>query len=417
MARTVEIPDKALPYRWVVMGVWLLGGVAGFMMISTLGILLPAISLELRLSPSQQGLLGSAAFWGSLALAVPLSWWTSRFRPKMLTTVTLVLGTLLLVVQGWAPHLAILLVGRLGFGIAILAREPARALLVQQWFPRREIILVNSISNALFGLVVGGGLAITPYILRSTGDNWRTVLYSFAVLFSVLTILWMVLGKERVPSGYSRQQSAREIGIRLGVLAHRDLWVGGFGFLGASLAGSAFLSFFPTLMLDAYEVSLQWSGAVLALGFVVGGFSGLGVGYMVMAIDQRKGILIVLGVLMAGTYVGMTLVSSVPMLTFLSLLNGVAWGFWPILYTVPFHLPGIRPREVAVALAFTMTMISAGTVLGPLVTGFLQAALGDLRLALFIVSLAALSLGVSGTMLRLGGDRDGAERSDTALDS
>ena len=40
---------------------------------STLGILLPAISLELSLSPAQQGLLASSAFWGNLVLAIPLS--------------------------------------------------------------------------------------------------------------------------------------------------------------------------------------------------------------------------------------------------------------------------------------------------------------------------------------------------------
>ena len=85
----------------------------------------------------------------------------------------------------------------------------------------------------------------------------------------------------------------------------------------------------------------------------VGGFAGLGVGYVVMAKDKRKYILQAQGVLLAGSYAAMTLTGSVPLLAALSLLNGIARGFWPILYTVPFHLPGIRPREVAVALALT----------------------------------------------------------------
>ena len=79
-------------YRWVVMGIWLTASVSGFMIMSTIGILLPAISEELQLSPFEQGMLGSAAYWGNFALAIPMGWWTSRFAPKALTTVTIGVG-------------------------------------------------------------------------------------------------------------------------------------------------------------------------------------------------------------------------------------------------------------------------------------------------------------------------------------
>ena len=108
----------------------------------------------------------------------------------------------------------------------------------------------------------------------------------------------------------------------------------------------------------------------------------------------------VLGVLMIGTNVGMVLTGSVPALFVLSFFNGVAWAFFPILVTVPFHLPGIRPRELAVAFAFTMMMTSVGTSLGPLITGFLQEALDDLKMALFLISFTSISLVIAGGTLR-----------------
>ncbi|MCI0787667.1 MAG: hypothetical protein J4O09_15275, partial [Chloroflexi bacterium] len=109
MTGATETTIQVTPYRWVVIGVWLMGSVSGFMIMSTLGILLPAISLELSLSPAQQGLLASSAFWGNLVLAIPLSWWASRYSAKLLTTVTLVLGTVFLFLQGWAPVFGVLL--------------------------------------------------------------------------------------------------------------------------------------------------------------------------------------------------------------------------------------------------------------------------------------------------------------------
>ena len=155
-------------------------------------------------------------------------------------------------------------------------------------------------------------------------------------------------------------------------------------------------------MLNTYQLSLQWSGAILALGVFVGGAAGLGLGYVVMNRGHGKLILQILGVLMPVTYLGMIMTGSIPILIALTLLNGVAWGFWPILFTVPFHLTGIRPRQVAVAVAFTVMMSSVGTALGPLTAGLLQQALGDLRETLFIVSFTGLSLTAAGIFLRTG---------------
>ena len=389
------------PYRWIVLGVWLFTSVSGFMVMSVVGILLPAISLDLSLSPSQQGMLGSAAFWGNVLLAIPLSWLTSRFSPKLLTTVTLALGALALFVQGWAPVFAVLLLGRLMFGLMVIARQPARSLLTQQWFPPREFVMANSVGNALFGLVVGGGLIATPFILANLGDSWRGTLHAFGAYFILLTILWAVFGRERATTHAPRSRTSLAPHILKSVLSYRDLWVQGFGFVGPTLVWSAFLSFFPTLMLGSYEIPLQWSGGILALGILMGGISGLVVGYVDMHTGKGRVIMQSLAALMLATYVGMVLIPSIPLLLLLSFVNGIAWGFWPVLFTVPFHLPNIRPREVAIAVSFTLMMTSLGTALGPLSAGFLQEALGDLRMTLLILSFAPLSLAVAASILRL----------------
>ncbi len=395
----------ATVYRWLVIGLWLLCSVTGFMVAATIGIMLPAISSDLDLSPGQQGMLGSSAFWGNLALAVPLSWWTSRYGPKILTSVTLTAGTAVIFLQSWAPSFMVLLAGRLAFGITVIARQPAQAILTQQWFRRREIVMVNSLSNALFGMVVGGGLAGSPVILASLGDDWRTTFRTFGVLFAVLTVLWVVLGSERregaVEEGGARR--GRREGLSLGALrrtlSYRDLWIVGVGFTGATGAWSAFLAFYPTLMLDVHDMSLQVSGGALALGVVTGGAAGLVFGYAVMTSGRGNTYLKLQGLLMAGTYAAMTLTGSTGLAVLLNFLNGIAWGFWPILYTVPFHLVGIQQRQVPVALAFTLTMVSAGTTLGPLATGFMQEAFDGLRWPLFFVGLSPLTLTMAGTLL------------------
>ena len=404
-------PQPALSYsryRWTVMVVWLFSSVSSFMVLNTLGILLPAISADLDLSPSQQGLLGSASHWGNIALAIPLSWATSRLSPKWLTAATLLVATGCLFLQSWAPVFIVLLAGRLLFGISNIAQMPARALLTRQWFPPREVIYLNGLSNVLFGLVVGGGLVLAPVILDLTNGDWRATLRIFGLYFAGITLLWTLVGRERTNVADQDVVAEKGLDVVKGALGHRDLWIGGLGFAGATMSFGAFLAFYPTLMLEEFDISLRLSGVILALGVIVGGIGGIGIAWAASTHGREGNYLQVLGILMIGTNLGMVLTGSVPALFVLSFFNGVAWAFFPILVTVPFHLPGIRPRELAVAFAFTMMMTSVGTSLGPLFTGYLQEGLDDLKMALFLISFTSISLILAGSTLRFRSQRQTA---------
>lgn len=404
-------PQPALSYsryRWTVMVVWLFSSVSSFMVLNTLGILLPAISADLDLSPSQQGLLGSASHWGNIALAIPLSWATSRLSPKWLTAATLLMATGCLFLQSWAPVFIVLLAGRLLFGISNIAQMPARVLLTRQWFPPREVIYLNGLSNVLFGLVVGGGLVLAPVILDLTDGDWRATLRIFGLYFAGVTLLWTLVGRERTNLADQDVVAEKGLDVVKGALRHRDLWIGGLGFAGATMSFGAFLAFYPTLMLEEFDISLRLSGVILALGVVVGGIGGIGIAWAASTHGREGNYLQVLGILMIGTNLGMVLTGSVPALFVLSFFNGVAWAFFPILVTVPFHLPGIKPRELAVAFAFTMMMTSVGTSLGPLFTGYLQEGLDDLKMALFLISFTSISLILAGSTLRFRSQRQTA---------
>ena len=369
------------------------------MVLNTLGILLPAMSAELSLSPSQQGLLGSASHWGNIALAIPRRWMPSRLSPKLLTSAAITLATLSLFLQAWAPIFIVLLIGRLLFGIGNIAQQPARALLTRQWFPSKEVIFVNGLSNVFFGLVVGGGLVLAPVILDLTDGDWRKTLRIFGFYFIGITILWLILGKTRTNEADQDIVVPNGLEVIKGALGHRDLWIGGVGFTGATMSLGAFLAFYPTLMLEEYDISLRLSGGILALGVITGGVGGLAIAWAASTTRREGNFLQCLGILMIATNIGMILNGSVPALFILSFFNGVAWAFFPILVTVPFHLPRIRPRELAVAFAFTMMMTSLGTSLGPLFTGIIQEVSGSLKTALFMISFTSISLIIAGTTL------------------
>ena len=344
-AREIEVEERLPRYRWVVILVWLLSGNIGSTMTFTIGILLPSISSDLNLSPTQQGLLGSASFWAGLTLGILASWWLSRFRPKALGIVALAMAGLFLLVQGWAVSFAMLLVGRLGLGLSPLVRDPARSLIINMWFRPREFLLITGLAHTLWGIFVGSGMLATPFILDLVDNNWRAVLFTFAATFGMLTLLWGILGRERVVSRDLTGPARKAPAVSMSVLTYRDLWLTGAGVFGSIMSLSAFFTFLPTLMLDTYGISLKWSGLALGIGTIIGGIAGGIIGYVATAIGGRNRIMQALGILMAGTYVGLSQAESVPFLMLMAILNGAAWGCWPIVSAVPFHLPRVGPRE------------------------------------------------------------------------
>ena len=392
-------------YRWVLICLYLMSNVSAQMVINTLGILLPSIAESLDLSPSQQGLLGSAPFWSTIALAIPIAWLGSRLSPKWLTAITLVGCSLCLFLQGWAPVFAFLLLGRLLFGIFTIAQQPARAILTRQWFPPRDIVLVNGLSNVFFGLVVGGGLALSPVILIILGDDWRGTLRIFAFYYVALTVIWVIVGRDRVTEEFSGGESQPLVPLLRSALSYRDVWLCGAGFCGATMAFSAYVAFYPTLMLQEYDVSLRVSGLALALNVVLGGVGGLAIAYYASRWRKEGTFLQVFGIVMVGSFIGMIATGSVVMIYVMSIINGVTWTFFPILITVPFSQRGIQPRQLAVAFSFVMMLISTGQAMGPLFVGFLEEATGNLLLTMFIASFTPLSLVVAGTTLSFGRER------------
>ena len=265
--------------------------------------------------------------------------------------------------------------------------------------------MVNGLPNVLFGLVVGGGLVLAPVILELLDGDWRTTLRIFGLYLAGITVLWTILGKTRTNEADRDVAVTQGLAVVKGALGYRDLWIGGMGFVGTTMSFGAFLAFYPTLMLEEFDISLRLTGGILALGIIVGGVGGLPIAWAASTSGREGNILQVLGVLMIGSSLGMVLTGSVPALFVLSFLNGVAWAFFPILVTVPFHLPRIRPRELAVAFTFTMMMTSVGTSMGPLITGFLQEAFDSLKLALFLISFTSISLVLAGTTLRFSSQR------------
>lgn len=392
--------EKSSSYRWVVYGLFVICNTFGFLVANTIGILLPSITADLNLSPTQQGMLSSAPYWANVVLMIIIALWVSQFPPKILALVTVLLGGVLVLMQAWSQSFIAIFVARLLFGVTMIAREPARALLIRQWIPQNQVNHAGGISNLFFGIMVSGGVLMMPVLLNYFGGNWRNVMITFAFIFFALALVWGIFGKENPIAQEASDKSTNELEIFKRVLSFKDVWFAGIGFMGALMSFASFNSFLPTLFVDFYDISLSKSGLIIALYILPGGFSGLTFGLLSKSSRSRSGILMISGIIISMSFLSMTLIDSYHLLIGIAIINGIAWGFFPLLFMVPFHIKNIRPREIAVSSATVMTMAAVGSSIGPTLTGFLQESLGSLEISLRFMAFSPLTLFIAGFLLR-----------------
>ena len=378
----------------------------------SLGILLPNISEDLGLSSSQQGFLGSSMFIGTMIMSLPAGLWLSRPNASKVLLGSLAFGTAFVIMQAWAPNYTVLLLGRLAFGVAIVARQPARAVLTAQWFPKREIVLVNGIVNTTYGASAVMALLLTPYLQVWLDGSWRWTLMIYGMIFVVVTLVWAAIGKEGrteepIPVVGLRGRGVAGEGSSWTVLKEKDVWLVGIGMAGMLVMEFSILTLWPTLMLKERGIEQTVSGGMLLSAAIFEGFGSVMLSAMLMrriSRGMRRPIVAALALLLVGTAVGMNMSTSIPLLWLFTALHGVGFSFVSLIWTVPFEIPGVTHRQIAVASGFIEGVGRLGGVMGPAFVGIAWDATGDRVWPMVISSFFGLTMAAAGLLLF----RDGA---------
>ncbi|MFQ5934285.1 MAG: CynX/NimT family MFS transporter [Dehalococcoidia bacterium] len=396
MQHQVESPPA---YRWVIIGS--LTGLASthLTIIFILGLLLPDISDDLNLSPSEQGWLGSSVLLANLFFAIPLNTLLSRYPPwRIVALLSLAVGAFALM-QGWSPALAVLLIGRVVAGLCFTASMAPRALLIQQWVSRDRMAFTNGVWFGGVDLGMGIAFFITPLIMEWLG-GWRNTFYFWGGVALLMAAIWIVFGKERVTSEYQERMESQDktpLGV---ILKYPELWILGLGMIGAMIGAAGLQTFWPTLAGEKLGLSISLVGVTLGLMSIAAGPTDFLVNAVPTLVRKQPLVLAVGGLVTTGIYLGLIYSESPTLTLALGVAEGIFRAYFPVLMIMVFQMPNIKPREVGVGLAFMETCIWIGSAIGPLVVGFIQEATGDLRFAILVTSFTPLTLLVSAALLQ-----------------
>jgi len=386
-------------YGWVVIGAFLALDSLVWGVTFSLGIMIPVMSGDLGMSLRQSGWLGSINWMVPAILAIPAASWLGRYSPKKLITIAAVFEVPLLFAQGWAPDYWVLMLSRVAFMAIGLARFPARPLLIQQWFPLEKVTMVNSVVT----VGMGAAGAITVFFMGDIMDalnGWRNAFYLFGSIQAVILFVWVFLGRENpVTASEMRRDETSTLSSIKPFLKSRILWLLGIGVAGDMICFGAMETLWPQYAVSEGIISIERASYVLGIsywGFTIGCLLGA---IISQKIGRRKPLIWVPGIFLPFLTLGILFSHSYHMIALLWALWGLSEMYFPIIMTIPYELPGVKPHQVAVATAFMIAVFTAGGAMGPIIVGHVADAFGSLKLALGITCAFPFLLVIAGLLI------------------
>lgn len=365
----------------------------------TIGLMLPDMTADLGLSPLQQGVLGASATLAVLFLNIPTAWIASRFRPWRVAGLGLIIVSGFTFMQGWAPSFFLLLLGRLAMSMAFSQTEAATALLVQQWSTRKQVAATNGLMISGSDVVNGCALLMTPFLIDWL-DGWRNTMYLWSGLAFLSAASWVVLGGERQTPEYVERFRSQKGNPLVSIFKYRQLWFLAVGMAGGLALESAFNVFWPTFVQQEMGVDPRVVGLAMAMYMFAAAPAELFVVSLSFLQSRQLTVMAVTGIVTMGSHMALLFTGSEALVVLINVFRGLSICYFPVIVTMAYQLPGIRPREVAVGLAFIYTVMNAGAGLGPLVVGGIVQVTGNLQAALFVTTFFPLTLVASALLLK-----------------
>jgi len=251
----------ASAYRWVILGIVVVGFMQTHLHRLAFAALIPTIVADLGWTYAAAGTIQTAYFWTYTAAQVPIGVVADRWGPRrvmLLCMAALAVGTVWFATTGtYAGSLAARML--VGFGAAAVWVPGFR--LVGEWFPPTERGRAAGLISAGGGIGGTLGFLVAPWLASRYG--WR-VAYGAMVLPAGVTLALIALFVRGGPHAVSSAAHAPAGSLRR-VLATPALWPFNLALLAAFAGYFSFLTFLPAFLVRQLGAGEAEAGLVTSL--------------------------------------------------------------------------------------------------------------------------------------------------------
>ena len=366
---------------------------------------------ELGMTLEQVGFLVALVPLALVILCIPGGMFADRFgiRP------TVVIGCLIMgvfgLLRGFSTSFPMLAVTMFLCGVGYAIAYPNLPKVTGLWFPYKEYAIASGIMFTGMEVGIASSFILTPTVLLPLSGSWQGVFIAVGILALAMTLIWLLLAKERpdnLAAGHSKDSRPRQSeGVPFrksisAVLRNKHMWIVMLTCLFLLAPQIGLLGFLST-MLELKGTDPTTAGLITSM---ISWFMIPGSFITPMISDRMKvrkpfiwatSILAAIAIYFAGTVTGTALWISVIVYGFL--IGSMA----PIILSMPVEIMGASYS--ATAGGFTLVGGYFGAMIAPWLAGYLSTTTGSFLPAVIMCTILTGLEAVCGLMLKETGSK------------
>ena len=411
MAGETSRRPRGLHYGWIIAGMSVIT-VLGALGLARFGytMILPSMKEGLGLTDSQAGDLATVNMVGYLVMAVTCGFLASRFGPRIIISIFMLVISGAMLITGMAPGFQVALLGRTITGLGSGGTNVPVMGLIPAWFSakRRGLATGMAVSGSSFGMVATGYLV--PVILNRYGvEGWRYSWFCLAAMTFLIAVLGYLLLRNRPsekglwPIGAEGEEAnpgeARSSSLQWGlVYKSAPVWHLALIYVMFGFSYIIYATFFARYLTWEAGFTTQAAGALWSAVGILSIISGFVWG-SVSDVVGRKYALAIVYFLQFLCFTIFGLWKATPGYYLSALLFALtAWSIPGIMAAATGDLLGARLAPAA--LGFVTLFFGVGQASGTFVGGRIADFTGSYTLAFVIAGAAALMGAVASLFLR-----------------
>jgi MFS family permease len=366
---------------------------------------------NLGMNLEQAGFLVALVPLALVILCIPGGLFADRFGVRP----TVAIGGLIMgvfgLLRGFATDFVTLAITMFLCGTGYSVAYPNLPKVTGLWFSYREYTLASGIMFTGMEVGIASSFILTPAVLLPLTGAWQGVFIAVGILTLTITLIWMLLAKERPRNSTTKQSKDMppidEEGTPFGesisvVLRNKHMWMVMLTCLFLLAPQIGLLGFLST-MLTKRGTDPTTAGLITSMisWFMIPG------SFIVPLISTRVGlrkpfiwataIAAAVALYFSGTTAGLPLWASV-----------IAYGFLigsmaPIILAMPVEIMG--PSYSATAGGFTLVGGYAGAIIAPWLAGYLSTVTGSFLPAVIMCTVFTVIEAICGLMLKETGSK------------
>lgn len=384
-------------YRWIMLALAFFAAFTLHVMVFSYSPVIAWVMPEMGVTYAQAGFVFSTLV---LTLSVSRVGWGllfDHFQLKRVMGFAMVLIGFSSLLRSFVANYVMLVLLQMILGVALGSILPCLPKLVAAWFPREEEGFATGLY--LTGTAIGDitGLALTPWLMAWTG-SWRATFIIYSVWALFLAAVWWIAARE--PSGEPLNKVHSEASMTknlVDVLKMKEIWILTGFFICAAVCYDMISLWLPNI-LQLKGMSPTMVGlfvSLLPLGSLV---SGPIVGGLSDRFGSRRLIMIVLGAASGLMVLLIMLSTDIVLYAAIFLVGFCPNGVLTLTLAIP---AGFKDRTLTASAVGVMSSIgNVGSIVMPVVIGYIKDVTGSFMLGLVLLALMAEGMFILGLIIR-----------------